>query len=135
MLKKKKIRFDENWLIIAGPGEEASEAAAGKILALPSLPDGLFAGNDMAAAVCMRVFQERGLRVPQDIAVVGFGDEVIGKVIRPALTTIHYPAKEMGERAARAVVDHLQNKGDVGRISTMSMRADLVVRQSSRRGG
>ncbi|MBS1661594.1 MAG: LacI family DNA-binding transcriptional regulator [Bacteroidetes bacterium] len=134
-LARKKIAAEKSLLIIAEPTEEASEAAARKILALTPVPDAVFAANDMAAAVCIRVFQERGLRVPQDIAVVGFGNEIIGKLMRPTLTTINYPAKEMGDTAARILINHLQGNGEIDKVTTTSMRAELVVRQSSLRKG
>lgn len=130
-LAEKGIAFEDSWLVVAGPGEEESERAAKKIMALSPLPDGVFATSDLAAAVCIRAFQEQGIRVPEDIAVVGFNNEVIGKLIKPSLTTINYPAKEMGETAARILVNHLKGTGGIGSISTLTIRAELVVRQSS----
>ncbi|MBS1603054.1 MAG: LacI family DNA-binding transcriptional regulator [Bacteroidetes bacterium] len=129
------ITFENSWLVVAEGGEEASEKAARKILAMKPLPDGVFAAGDLAAAVCIRTFQEQGRRVPQDIAVVGFNNEVIGKLISPGLTTINYPAKEMGAAAAGVLVNHLKGAGRMGSISTLTIRADLIVRQSSLRKG
>lgn len=130
-LAEKRIAFEESWLVIAEGGEEASEKAAKKILAMNPLPDGVFATSDLAAAVCIRTFQEKGVRVPQDIAVVGFNNEVIGKLITPSLTTINYPAREMGATAAGMLVSHMKGTGRIGSISTLTIRADLIVRQSS----
>jgi len=73
------------------------------------------------------------VRVPEDIAVVGFNNEVIGKLIKPTLTTVNYPGREMGEAAARNLVNHLKGMGDIGSISTLTIRAELIVRQSSLR--
>ncbi|HVW59077.1 MAG TPA: LacI family DNA-binding transcriptional regulator, partial [Puia sp.] len=100
-LREGGILFDKELLVIASPTEEAGEEAARRIAEMRPLPDGVFAAHDLTAAVCIRAFLERGLRVPQDIAVVGFNNDVIGKLIKPALTTVNYPGREMGETAAR----------------------------------
>jgi LacI family transcriptional regulator len=134
-LAEKGIAVDDGLLVVAGTGEEASEKAAREILAMRPLPDGVFAAGDLAAAVCIRAFQEQGVRVPQDIAVVGFNNEVIGKLISPGLTTVNYPAKEMGAAAAGMLVSQLKGGGRVGSISTLTIRADLIVRQSSLKKG
>jgi len=134
-LAEGKLQFEETLLVIAEPTEEASEAAAKKILRMKPMPDGVFVTNDFAAAVCIRTFLEQGVRVPGDIAVVGFNNEVIGRLIKPTLTTVNYPGKEMGEAAARSLVNHLKGAGNIGSISTMTIRAELIVRQSSLRAG
>ena len=134
-LKENALPFDESLLILAPPTEEDSEVAAKKLTKLQPLPDGLFATNDLAAAVCIRTFLDQGIRVPQDIAVVGFNNDVIGKLIKPTLTTINYPGMEMGEAAARNLVSHLRQEGNMNNISTMTIRAELIVRQSSIKKG
>jgi len=70
------------------------------------MPDGLFINDDFVAAVCIRTFLENKIKVPHDIAVVGFNNDMIGTLIRPALSTINYPGKEMGEAAARTLINH-----------------------------
>ncbi|MDO6430333.1 LacI family DNA-binding transcriptional regulator [Flavitalea sp. BT771] len=134
-LEENKIPFDESLLVIMEEAEEAGEAAAKKIMRLQPMPDGVFVTGDFAAAVCIRTFQDNGVRVPEDMAVVGFNNEVIGRLIKPTLTTINYPGKEMGEAAARNLVNHLKGLGNIGSISTLTIRADLIVRQSSLKTG
>lgn len=115
--------------------EQDFEAAAKRILSIRPLPDGLFATNDLAAAVCVRVFQEFKVRVPQDIAVVGFNDDVISRLVKPQLTTVHYPGREMGETAARQLVNHLRGDVNLLPITALTIRADLIVRASSLKKG
>ena len=69
---------------------------------MKNLPDGIFITNDFCAAVVMQVLKDAGIRIPQDIAIVGFNNDSIGKVISPNLTTINYPGFEMGQVAARS---------------------------------
>jgi LacI family transcriptional regulator len=134
-LNEHKIRFDEKLLVIAGPTEEESMDAAKKILALKPLPDGVFVTDDFAAAVVMRHLLDKGVRVPQDIAVVGFNNDAVGKLIKPALSTVNYPGKEMGEAAARILIKRLKAPDNVDSISTVSMRAEMVIRESSMKKG
>jgi LacI family transcriptional regulator len=130
-LEENKIPFEGSLLVATELTEEASEAAAKKIMSMTPMPDGVFVTGDFAAAICIRTFQENGVRVPEDIAVVGFNNEVIGRLIKPTLSTINYPGKEMGEAAARNLLNHLQGKGNIGSISTLMIRTELIVRQSS----
>jgi len=134
-LKENDLPFDESLLIIAESTEEAGSAAARTLMQMRPAPDGVFVTSDLTAAVCIREFLDAGLRVPQDVAVVGFNNEVIGKLIRPTLTTVNYPGMEMGETAARNLVKHLTGIGNIGHISAMTIRADLVVRESSLKKG
>jgi LacI family transcriptional regulator len=134
-LSENDLPFEESLLITAAPTEEDSVEAAGRLMGLRPMPDGLFVTNDLAAAVCIRSFLDHGIRVPGDIAVVGFNNDIIGKLIKPALTTINYPGKEMGETAARNLVNHMKGVVNVNRISTMTIRAELIIRQSSLKKG
>jgi LacI family transcriptional regulator len=130
-LQENHLPFDDSSLIIAALTEEDSASAARTLMQLRPVPDGLFVTDDLAAAVCIRTFLDQGIRVPRDIAVVGFNNDVIGKLIRPTLTTINYPGMEMGETAGRNLVKHLKGLGNIDHISTLTIRAELIVRQSS----
>lgn len=130
-LAEYNIPFDEDMLIVTSPAEEAAEEAAKKIMGLQPMPDGVFVTDDFMAAVAIRTFLERGIRVPQDIAVVGFNNDIIGKLIKPTLSTVNYPGKEMGEAAAQMLIDRLKDKSDTDQIVTVSVRTDLIIRQSS----
>ena len=99
------------------------------------LPDGIFLTNDFVAAVCVRTLKENGIRIPEDIAVVGFNNDAIGKLIEPALTTINYPGIDMGEIAARNLINHLKGISDLHQTNTIIVRSDLIIRKSSLKKG
>jgi LacI family transcriptional regulator len=99
------------------------------------LPDGAFITNDFVAAVCMRTLKEHGVSIPHDIAIVGFNNDAVGKLIEPALTTINYPGIDMGEIAARNLVNHLKGISDIHQTNTIIIRSELIVRKSSLRKG
>jgi LacI family transcriptional regulator len=94
--------------------------------------DGIFAANDTSAVATMVEMQEAGVKIPDDIAVAGFNNEPISQVIRPNLTTIDYPAREIGEIAATALIEKLNNLQSVN-YSTIVLKHSLIIRQSSLR--
>ncbi|WP_126972856.1 LacI family DNA-binding transcriptional regulator [Gynurincola endophyticus] len=110
-----------------------SEKVANEILNMQPRPDGVFCAGDFSAAVCMRVFKSAGLRIPEDIAIVGFNNDVICTLIEPQLTTINYPGVEMGEIAARILINHLNGNADITLTNSIIIKSDLIVRESSLR--
>lgn len=130
-----KIPHDESLLIVSDLSENAGVDAALQILKMKPLPDGIFITNDFVAAVCMRTLKEHGIRIPQDIAIVGFNNDTIGKLIEPALTTINYPGIDMGEIAARNLINHLKGVSDLRQTNTIIVRSELIVRESSLKKG
>lgn len=134
-LAEHKIPYSENLLIVSPPTEESAEKAAKRIIGFQPLPDGVFVSDDFVAAVAIRTFSAYGIRVPQDIAVVGFNNDIIGRFLNPTLTTVNYPGKEIGEAAARLLINRLKGTGDIEKVTTVSIRADLIIRQSSIKKG
>jgi LacI family transcriptional regulator len=129
------IAFDEKLVLINDLSEKAGVESAMQILKMKPLPDGIFLTNDFVAAVCMRTLKEYGVSIPDDIAVVGFNNDAIGKLIEPALTTINYPGIDMGEIAARNLINHLKGISDIQQTNTIIVRSDLIVRKSSLKKG
>jgi len=125
------IPLDETLLIINDLSEKAGIEAAKQILSMHPLPDGAFITNDFVAAVCMRTLKEHNIKIPSDIAIVGFNNDAVGKLIEPSLTTINYPGKDMGEIVARNLINHLQGTGDIQSIRTVIVSSDLIIRKSS----
>lgn len=81
----------------------------------------------------MQVFKDNGLRIPEDIAVVGFNNDVISKIVTPKLTTIDYPGVEMGEIVARNLIDQLQGIATGNQFNIVLIKSELIVRESSLR--
>jgi LacI family transcriptional regulator len=129
------IHFDESLVVVDDLSERAGIDSALKILKMKPLPDGVFLTNDFVAAVCMRTLKEHGINIPEDIAVVGFNNDAITKLVEPALTTINYPGIDMGEIAARNLVNHLKSISDIHQTNTIIVRSELIVRSSSLKKG
>lgn len=104
-----------------------------QLLKLPELPDAIFAANDQMAVDAIMAARESGLRVPEDIAVVGFDDIPMASYVSPALTTVHQPVYELGWHAARQALDaiHLE-ESSTKRVAprVLVLPTTLVIRQS-----
>src|SRR5579864_7868017 len=88
----------------------------------------LFAYNDMSAIGAIRALQEHGLRVPQDVSVMGF-DDIPGAMFQtPSLTTVRQPLNRMGEVAAQTLLERIEGKTD---DSEIAIEPELVVREST----
>ena len=107
--------------------------AAEQILAMSPLPDGLFITNDAFAAYCMRELKHAGISIPQDIAIGGFNNDPISGLVDPNLTTINYPSYEIGEVAARTLIDHLKGSSNMTLTDTIILKSELIIRESSLR--
>jgi LacI family transcriptional regulator len=124
------VAFDENLLIICNLSDQAGVEAAQRILDMHPLPDGIFAANDTSAVACMAALEEKGIKIPEEIAIAGFNNDPISRVIHPNLTTIHYPGQEMGEVAAATLISSL-NAFPNASLNTTVLRHELIIRQSS----
>jgi LacI family transcriptional regulator len=89
----------------------------------------LFAYNDISAIGSISAFQEAGLRVPDDVSVVGFDDIQSAAYINPPLTTVKQPLQKMGEIAARTLLDRIEER--VKDIAEIAIEPELVVRGST----
>ncbi|MGD0174495.1 MAG: LacI family DNA-binding transcriptional regulator [Anaerolineales bacterium] len=103
-------------------------AGASALLDLPNPPSAIFASNDIMALGVMDAVRSRGLRIPDDISIVGFDDIPQSAVVRPALTTVNQPLEKMGRVATQMLLDLLrQPDKEVGRIE---LPTELVIRDS-----
>ena len=134
-LAENNIEFKDEYLIIGDLSLEAGVDAAEVIQKMNPLPDGVLVANDNCAVGCMLALKQAGHRIPEDIAFVGFNNDPVSKVIEPNLTTINYPGYEMGEVAARNLINHLNGTYLIHTTNTIVLRSELIIRASSQRIG
>ncbi len=127
-----KVKANPDLSFITTLDEDSGERVLKRMEELKLRPDGIFAANDTSAASIVCELKNAGIRVPEEIAVVGFNDVHISKVIDPPLTTIHYPGEKMGEVAASTLIDILNSTGPVVN-QTIVLGHWLVIRKSSMR--
>ena len=108
----------------------SGKQAAQELMALPDrdLPDAIVCANDQMAIGAMRELQAGGLRVPEDIAVVGFDDIYPGSLIAPSLTTVRQPMRQLGERACSRLLERIADPGLPHQVELLP--TELIVRES-----
>jgi LacI family transcriptional regulator len=131
-LKDHGLKADKKLLIISDLSGDSATMAARKILAMKPLPDGIFAANDTSAVAIVMELLKSGIRIPGDICVAGFNNEPLSKVIKPNLTTVDYPAGEIGEIVATSLINKLRNR-QTDMPETIMLDHKLIVRESSLR--
>ena len=117
-------------LIVAGDWEIGGGiAAAERLLSLPEPPTAIFAFNDNMAVGALRAARARGLRLPEELSVIGFDDVELATVVAPALTTIRQPLAELGRMAVDRLVRLLEGQ----RLEALNVELGtrLIVREST----
>lgn len=132
-LEKNKVAFEESMVIENDLSEASCIEAAKQILQMKPRPDAVFACNDFAAVVVMQALAEQGIRVPQDIAFAGFNNDTVSRLSIPKLTTVNYPGIQMGEIAASHLMSHLNGESNIMQTSTVIIKSELIIRDSSLR--
>jgi LacI family repressor for deo operon, udp, cdd, tsx, nupC, and nupG len=116
-------------LISHGDGKlEGGMQAMEKLLTLADLPTAVFCYNDMSAIGAMRTLRLRGLRVPQDISLVGFDDLDFASYTVPPLTTVRQPKQQMGRKATEILLKLLAGSDSE---SSVRVQGELIVREST----
>lgn len=123
-------RVDQSLIVDAqGFNREHGARAMARLLALPAPPDAVFCYNDPLALGAMRTALSRGLRIPEDLAVVGFDDIEDGRFSTPTLSTVAQDKRQIARFAVDFLVQRLSGKSGPGRTRIASWR--LIARESS----
>jgi LacI family transcriptional regulator len=129
-LAEYNLPFAPEQLLVTDLSEQAGIEAARQILVMNTRPDGILIVNDLCAAVCMLSLKDAGIKIPEDIAIVGFNNDTVSRVVEPKLTTINYAGREMGVVAANSLMNQLN--GDCSDY-TIVLSSELIIRGSSKR--
>lgn len=134
-LEESGLKYDES-LVVGVPSGTFEEGKIGmnKILSLNPMPDAVFAGNDPMAMGAMMAIKEKGLKIPDDIAILGFSNWFFGELMEPSLTSIDQPGFEMGQEAARLLIRQIEMKDKEDfdpQPETKILKTRLIIRNSS----
>ncbi len=128
-LESQRLPVDEA-LVVEGSFSEASGAAAARRLLSQSVT-AIFAASDTMALGALKAIQEAGLRVPEDVALVGFDDLPVASALQPALTTVRQPIEQLGSMAADLLLSLLENPPDEpAPAHRILLPSKLIVRES-----
>jgi LacI family transcriptional regulator len=117
----------EEYLRGGGETDVIAERGMRELLHLPEPPDAVFCYNDAVAAACMRIIMNRGLRVPDDIALAGIGNTRFSDVLWSPLTTVNQSPGRIGEIAATNLLQAIDTNAETGNVV---VPGDLIVRES-----
>lgn len=113
------------------PSPEVGYAAARELLSRNERFTALFAFNDVSAIGAIRALRETGLRVPEDVSVLGFDDIYAAAYHNPALTTVRQPLFEMGKLAAKTLLERLSEAPAADGSKILTVKPQLIVRAST----
>ena len=132
-LKAASIKGKVEWMVRGGFKQADGYRGMTRLLALKPRVDAVFAANDPSAIGAMMAIWDAGLRVPEDIAVVGAGDIALGDMLRVPLTTISWSREELGKAAAKLLLDRVEAppSGKPAPPRRVVIPPQLVVRRSS----
>lgn len=132
-LKQNNIPVDESLILHSDVlSHEEGLKCAEHLLSLPNPPDGIFSANDTAAVSVIQYAKQKGIKIPEDLAIIGFNNDPVSTIIDPPLSTMMHPAVDMGIIAAQQVLKHREHK-DIVKSETIVLKTELLVRESSLR--
>jgi DNA-binding LacI/PurR family transcriptional regulator len=129
-LKEHNLEIREKWIKESGFQEKGGYDAMMRLLenSEGDRPEAVVAVNDPAAFGAMQAILDNGLRIPEDIAIVGFTDDIRAKLMPVPLTTIRQPAYEMGKKAAEKLIKVIDNEDET--VEEIVIESQLIIRQS-----
>jgi LacI family transcriptional regulator len=118
-------------VVHGGYHEEDGWRGAEQLLSAGTSIDAIFAINDPVALGALFYCQEHGIRVPEDVAIVGFSNNPNSRLVRPQLTTVNQPATEMGKTVARMLLERLEPNEIEIAPRKIVLKTELIIRASS----
>jgi LacI family transcriptional regulator len=130
-LEQNGIAFDESLVVVNTLTGDEGVSAVKQMMLLSNPPDAIFCGNDTTALSAMIYLRDRGVRIPEDVGIVGFSNEPFSRVVSPSISTIAQPGFQMGQKAAEMILSQIENKEKT--FQTLVLPTELIVRESSNR--
>ncbi len=130
-MKEAGLEVDSRMLIHNSLTRVDGTNAIKKLISNPVRPDAIFCGNDTTALSAIIYLKETGIKVPDDMLIVGFSNEPFSEVVTPSISTIRQPGFEMGKKAAELIIEQIKQKDKPEDFQKIVMPTELIIRQSS----
>lgn len=128
-ISKYDLADDKDLVKYGDYSQESGIEATRQLLDMKNRPTAVFAANDLMAIGALKVIKEAGLRVPEDISVVGYDDLILAEISVPPLTSIHQPIFDVGREAVRLLIAQMEQGQKA--INKIVLETELVVREST----
>lgn len=130
-IKKHQLPFDKSLLVESSLTTEDGRAKMTELLALKNRPDAVYVAGDYAALGALQVLNEHGINIPNDMALVGFGNEPFTAMVTPTISSINQHSGEIGKQAAKTFLAHAKKTAVKQTLNKIILNAELIVRASS----
>lgn len=127
------VNADPELIIFKGFRMEDGKCAAAKLMENASPPDAILAVSDSAAIGAKMELESQGFKIPEDVAIVGFNNEIIASIVQPGLTSVAIPMDNLGRTAAQMLLRQITYPHEVSGSEQKVLHAKLVIRASSLR--
>jgi LacI family transcriptional regulator len=128
ILTTHRISYDESLVRYGDFDPESGYQQMKDLLSLNKTPSAVFVASDVVAIGAKAAIVEKGLRIPEDIALVGFDDVPLARYLDPPLTTVRLPASELATRASQMLIQLINNETPAEKL--VLLESQLIVRQS-----
>ncbi|MCL3780838.1 LacI family transcriptional regulator [Prolixibacteraceae bacterium JC049] len=128
-LEDARIRFKESNFYVSDLTRKAGERIVEEIFAAEEKPDAIFCANDTSALSIIQYAKANGIRIPEDLCIIGFSNEPYSELLTPSLSTVAQPGFEMGQTAAEMVIKQITEK--TIEDTKIIMPTQLIIREST----
>jgi LacI family transcriptional regulator len=128
-LKKYHLPIRHDWIVHSEFTQSSGIADIKKLWRNKNKPDAVFAVNDRKAVGAMLALKEKGIKIGEDVGVVGFTNDPMSAIISPSLSTVEEPALEIGKRSCELLLKHISKKNFIS--EEVVLHGKLIVRESS----
>jgi len=130
-LKKHKLPLDAELLTEGDLTIEDGRIKMRQLLSLKTRPDAVYVAGDYAALGALQVLKEHKILVPEEVSLVGFGNEPFTDMVTPKITSVNQHSAEIGKQAANTFLKYIENDTIEQRLNKIILTAELIVRDSS----
>ena len=131
-MRRANLPVPKEWMWQGDYNMDSGIAAGASFLKLEERPTAVFSGNDEMAIGMLAAAHDGGIECPRDLSVIGFDDIAISPVYRPSLTTMRQPREQIGRLVTESLIDILEGAAAPGAPRRITLRCDLVIRESTR---
>lgn len=133
-LKEFDLPIDEKLIVnLKSVTYEEGEKASNLLYDLANPPDGIFASGDIIGVSALQTAKKRGIKIPEELAIIGFNNDPISQIIDPNLSTITHPAAKMGKASAEIILKNLKSLKTHEIKEITFLNTEVVIRESSKR--
>lgn len=130
-LQKHNLPLDKELLLESNLTIEDGRQKMSQLLALNKRPDAVYVAGDYAALGALQILNESKINVPNEIALVGFGNEPFTGMVTPTISSIHQFSEEIGKKAAETFLSYVDKENIKQTLNKIILNAELIVRESS----